>query len=239
MRKFGLIGKQLGYSFSPEYFSKKFENASIVDAEYKAYELDSVEAFLDLISDELVGLNVTIPYKESVIPYLDELDSSALDVMAVNTIKNLNGVLCGYNTDTFGFEKSLLQLLGDSRPERALILGSGGASKAVQFVLERLQISFDVVSRSGVLNYDKLNAELISKCQLLVNTTPLGTYPNVEECPSISYEGIGSNHFVFDLIYNPEKTLFLKRAEAQGAKISNGHQMLIFQAEKSWEIWNQ
>ena len=239
MRKFGLIGKHLSHSFSPKYFSEKFKQASIEDARYSAYELEHVEQFLDLMTDDLIGLNVTIPYKELIIPYMDELDNSALEVMAVNTIKNDNGFFIGYNTDTYGFERSLIDLLQSTLVENALVFGSGGASKAIQFVLKKLGINYQIVSRSGSLNYENLNIEVIRNNTLLVNTTPIGMYPETDECIDIPYEGIGDNHFVFDLIYNPEKTLFLKRAEAQGAKISNGHHMLIFQAEKSWEIWNQ
>lgn len=239
MHKFGLIGYPLSHSFSPGYFKQKFENEGIRDTEYKAYPIDKVEKFLQLIDDGVSGLNVTIPYKEQVIPFLDKLDEIAKAVQAVNTIKYVNGQLEGYNTDVYGFGKSLEFFLGEEIPESALILGTGGAAKAVEFVLRQFKIKYTFVSRNpGFLTYEELNAEMINNHKLIINTTPLGMSPNIDLYPQIPYEAITHQHFFYDLIYNPEKTLFLIKAEEKGAHIKNGKDMLHLQAEKSWQIWN-
>lgn len=239
MRKFGLIGFPLKHSFSPGYFATKFSEEGIVDAEYKLYELSDISEFAELTMSDMVGINVTIPYKEKVMNYLQELSDEARQIGAVNTIKWENGILKGYNTDCYGFEKSLTAFYGDDKPEKALVLGSGGASKAVMFTLQNLGINAQIVSRqSRYLNYKDLEASNFDSKLLIVNTTPLGTWPDVDSAPNIPYRFIRAEHFLYDLVYNPEKTLFLKRGEEQGASIKNGHDMLKLQAEKSWEIWN-
>lgn len=240
MRKYGLIGKPLSHTFSPRYFAEKFKNQNIADAEYKAYEIDSPELILDLFDKDILGLNVTIPFKETVIPYLDDLDETALSIMAVNTIKNIDGNLIGYNTDLYGFEKSIDPDYFNIGLKKALVLGTGGAAKAVKFVLNSHDFEVIFVSRSGSgMVYDNLTKSIIQSTSIIVNTTPLGMAPNVGLCPSIPYEFLTNKHLVYDLIYNPEKTLFLRNASAQNAIIQNGLTMLKLQAERSWEIWNE
>ena len=240
MRKFGLIGYPLNHSFSPRFFANKFEEEGICDAEYKAYPLENIEAFSELYSDELHGINVTIPYKEQVIPFMDELSPAVQEIGALNTILFKDGKKIGYNTDVYGFQTSLTEWCADQLPEKALILGSGGAAKAVKYVFDSLDVSYKVISRSNPKwNYDVLDQEVIEDHLLIVNTTPLGMYPNEDKCPDLLYQFISEKHYVFDLIYNPEKTLFLRKAEDQGAQIKNGLEMLILQAERSWQIWNQ
>lgn len=240
-KKYGLIGYPLSHTFSPGYFKNKFEKENIQACKYASYELSDIKQFSDLVKDkEIHGLNVTIPYKELVIEYLDELSPEAKEIGAVNTIKFHDGKLIGFNTDVMGFEDSLRELIGENPIEKSLVLGSGGAAKAVFYVLKNLGIETKVVSRSdkGDLRYSDLEGQM-SNYQLVVNTSPLGMYPKLDTCPDIPYNEITGNHFFYDLIYNPEKTLFLKQAEANGAQIKNGHRMLIIQAEKSWEIWNR
>lgn len=239
MRKFGLIGYPLKHSFSPGYFADKFKREGIEDARYDLYELEEISAFKDLTKEDLVGLNVTIPYKEKVIPFLHEMSEEAIEIGAVNTIKFENERLIGYNTDCFGFEASLLSFCGDQLPDRALVLGSGGASKAVGYTLQKMGVNFQFVSRrKGYLNYSDLDKKYFSENLLIVNATPLGTWPDVESAPDLPYEEINEKHFLYDLVYNPEKTLFLSLGEKQGASIKNGYDMLKLQAEKAWEIWN-
>jgi shikimate dehydrogenase len=239
MRKFGLIGYPLSHSFSPSYFKKKFEKEGIHDAEYRAYPIENAEKMYDLISAGIIGLNVTIPYKEEVIPLLDELDETAAVVQAVNTIKLENGRLKGYNTDVYGFEMSLSSFLSDHKIENAFILGTGGAAKAVEFVLRKLKIKYTYISRKdSYLNYGEITKKMIENHRLIINTTPLGMQPNIHTFPPLPYNGISDKHFCYDLVYNPEKTLFLKKAAGYGAKIKNGSDMLFKQAEKSWQIWN-
>lgn len=241
MRKFGLIGYPLDHSFSKSYFEKKFDRENILDAEYQNYPLSSIDQFTQLIESnpELKGLNVTIPYKESIIPYLTELDETAQAVGAVNTIKFIDGKLIGYNTDAWGFAKSLLSM-ASPKMKRALIIGNGGAAKAVKYVLNRIGVEYQIVNRTksdGVLSYEELTDELISSVQLLVQTTPIGTSPNINEMPAIPMNSIGSTHIAFDLIYNPEESLFLKMMREKGAKTKNGLEMLQAQAEEAWRIW--
>ena len=241
VRLFGLIGYPLSHSFSPAWFSEKFRREGIA-ANYRAFELADLNAFEPLLEEhpELEGLNVTVPYKEQVIRYLDRQEDEAKEVGAVNCIHIKAGELIGYNTDVWGFKQSLLPLL-DEHHQRALVLGTGGASKAVCFVLDQLGVEYLVVSREGqgqALRYEDVGVEIIEGHQLIVNTTPLGMYPNIEGVPQIPYGGIGEKHLMYDLIYNPEETLFLQRGKARGARIKNGLEMLKLQAEKSWEIWN-
>ena len=243
MRTFGLIGTSLKHSFSKQYFSKKFIDEGIGDAQYQFFELENLNTFSTWIRDtpHLAGLNVTIPYKERIIPYLDELDEQALEVGAVNTIKILKeGRLKGYNTDVWGFESTIPNI---KKHPKALILGTGGASKAIVYVLRQAHIDFLWVSRNPSGNqqiaYDELNAELIRAHTLIVNTTPLGTFPKTDECPAIPYEHLTNSHILYDLVYNPEDTLFLKSGRHYGAKSRNGLPMLYAQAERSWQIWNE
>lgn len=238
--KFGLIGKDISYSFSKNYFTLKFKKLGLNDYEYVNFDLKSIDEFKDLISKELKGLNVTIPYKESIINFLDEIDDEAKLIGAVNTIKiDKRGRLTGFNTDVYGFEESLKPKLKKSH-KKALVLGTGGASKAVCYVLDKLKIDYLLVSRSPgktQISYTDLNRSLLEKYTIIINCTPLGTYPKVEEYPKIPYDCITKKHLLYDLIYNPEKTQFLKEGEKRGADISNGLKMLELQAEKSWKIW--
>lgn len=239
MRKFGLIGKDIAYSFSGKYFTQKFLSEKITDADYQIYDLNQISTIENLIIEQnLLGFNVTIPYKQEIIPFLHELSPEAQAIGAVNCVKILDDKRIGYNTDAFGFEKSIVPLL-ENQHKKALIFGDGGAAKAVKFVLNKLNIPFQSVTRKGELKYSDVDQNLLSNHQILINCTPLGTYPNLTQKPNIPYEFIDSKHLVYDLIYNPEKTEFLKISESKGAKIKNGYEMLVFQAEKSWEIWNQ
>lgn len=235
--RYGLIGRKLGHSFSPSYFRQKFEEANL-DAEYLLYELDQIEKVVDIFKEEITGLNVTIPYKSAILPFLHQIDEAAQAIGAVNCIHNSNSQFIGYNTDWLGFTQSLKETIGDERPD-ALVLGSGGSSRAVQYSLKKLGISYTVVSRSeNGIGYDALNETIIRSNQLIINTTPLGMFPDTKVAPKIPYEYIDDQHFLFDLIYNPEKTLFLTLGFERGARIQNGWPMLKYQAEASWQIWN-
>jgi len=239
--RFGLIGYPLTHSFSEDYFGRKFKKEGISDHRYDLFSLEKIEGLISILgkTENLKGLNVTIPYKEKVISYLYEIDSEAAEVGAVNTIKIIDGKLYGFNTDVYGFEVSLLKFL-NKKKVKALVLGTGGASKAIQFVLEKNKIEFKVVSRSpskGDLIYKNLDVKVIENHSLIINTTPLGTYPKTDECPEIPYEYLNSKHYLYDLVYNPEKSLFLQRGEEKGGMIKNGLEMLELQAEKAWEIW--
>jgi shikimate dehydrogenase len=245
-RLFGLIGYPLSHSFSKKYFSEKFSREGIDDAYYELFPIEQIEALPDLIAEHpnLVGLNVTIPYKQAVIPYMDELGPGAKAVGAVNTIKVTGEGLKGYNSDVYGFERSLLQAFAamPQQPKAALILGTGGAARAVAYVLEQLGISYKYVSRkSGEarLSYSQLDRYVMEDHHLIINTTPLGMSPNVDTFPPIPYEFAGSKHLFFDLVYNPEETAFLKLGAAQGGQIQNGLDMLYGQAERSWQFWQQ
>ncbi|MDF1695629.1 MAG: shikimate dehydrogenase [Saprospiraceae bacterium] len=239
--KLGLIGYPLSHTFSPSYFAKKFEELGMPDCEYLAYSIETIDLVLGIFDKGVNGLNVTIPYKEQVLPFLDELSEEAFQINAVNTIKIENdGRRVGYNTDAYGFEVSLLNFLEGAKIEKALVLGTGGAAKAIKYVLKKMGIEITEVSRKPpFLTYAEMNQKVMDQHQLIINTTPLGMYPNEEVCPDIPYTMLTAKHFLYDLVYNPEKTLFLKKGELSGSKIKNGHDMLILQAEKSWEIWNQ
>ena len=239
---FGLIGRNISYSFSKTYFNNKFKALNLPDYSYENFDLPNLEEFNSLIkkNDTLRGLNVTIPYKEEIIPYLDSLDKNARRIGAVNTIKFTKDGLIGYNTDAYGFKKSIQPFLTKSH-KNALILGTGGASKAIAFVLKELGITYKYVSRNPVgdqIGYSELNKETILTHTILINCTPLGTFPNIEAKPDVPYEFLTSNHLLFDLIYNPVKTAFLLSGERKGAIICNGAKMLELQAEKAWRIWN-
>ncbi|QYS86123.1 shikimate dehydrogenase [Flavobacterium oreochromis] len=245
MKKLGLLGRNISYSFSKNYFKDKFQNESLTSFfSYDNYDIQKIDEFKNIIINEpnLIGLNVTIPYKEEIIPLLDRLSETAKYIGAVNTIKiNSKKELIGDNTDFYGFQESLIPLLCDHH-KKALILGTGGASKSIAYALKNLGIEYLFVSRKQSLNtisYNELNASIITEYNIIINCTPLGTYPNIKDCPSIPYEFITSNHLVYDLIYNPEKTTFLIKAKEKGAIIKNGYEMLVLQAEKAWEIWNQ
>ena len=242
---YGLIGKNISYSFSKDYFNKKFASLNLEGLQYKNFDfenIEDVEFFVKNIPSEIKGLNVTIPYKEAVMPFLDEISEDAQIIGAVNCIKfTKKGKLKGYNTDYYGFKKSILPLL-QPHHQKALILGTGGASKAVAFALEELGILHTFVSRSkkeNALDYKYINATTFDNYQLIINCTPLGTHPNIEECPPIPYDYFTPEHIAYDLIYNPEETLFLKQAKSKGAVTKNGYEMLVLQAEKGWKIWNK
>ncbi|GAB3653460.1 shikimate dehydrogenase [Echinicola sediminis] len=246
MRKFGLIGYPLKHSFSKKYFTEKFDKEGIDGCQYELYELDTINKFPELIKNnpELEGINVTIPYKEQVIPFLDELEPGCKAIGAVNCIKIKDGKLTGYNTDYIGFKDSLNKWL-DGKRTKALILGTGGASKAIKQSLKDLEMPYLMVSRSdngqkGLITYDDLiqNEKYLQEYRLIVNTTPLGTFPNTEEMPSIPLDQIGREHKVYDLVYNPEKTFLMRSMEARGAVVKNGLEMLQLQAEAAWDIWN-
>ena len=248
MKTYGLVGYPLGHSFSQDYFTKKFA-AENIDAQYLNFQIEDIALFPEkvLTVDGLSGLNVTIPYKQKVMTFLDEIDATAQKVGAVNVVKIIHDAstvrLRGYNSDVVGFENSLKPLLKPCHTS-AYILGTGGASKAVRYVLEKLGIDYQFVSRSAdasnnILSYEQLTNDLIASHKLIVNCTPLGMSPKTDACPAIPYEAIGPDHLCFDLIYNPEVTLFLQKARQQGATIKNGLDMLIGQANRAWEIWNE
>jgi shikimate dehydrogenase len=236
-KTYGLIGKNIDYSFSVKYFGQKFNDEKIIDSEYVNFDLREIEDFNNLEILKINGLNVTIPYKEKIITYLDEVDKAARIIGAVNTIAKKDNKLIGYNTDYIGFIESFKNNLNF---KNALILGTGGASKAIQYALNIKNINFDIASRKNnkkYISYDLIN-EKIKDYDLIINTTPLGTFPDVSKKPKINYNLINENHFCYDLIYNPEKTSFLKECEKKGARIMNGLEMLKSQAEESWIIWN-
>ncbi len=240
-KQYGLIGYPLSHSFSPTYFNTKFEQEGIA-AHYAAYPMEDVNDFYTLIQNNaFAGLNVTIPYKESIIPLLDEIDQGAQTIGAVNTIAFHNGKSKGYNTDVFGFEKSLLDLIENPKNiTQALILGTGGAAKAVKFVLVKLAIPYLMVSRKkGDITYEDLTEQIFSEVNLIINTTPLGMAPTINSRPQIPYQWLDKKYFLYDLVYNPKKTIFLSEGLKKGCKIKNGYDMLILQAEKAWQIWNQ
>jgi shikimate dehydrogenase len=251
LKQFGLIGKSLKHSFSKSYFEKKFLDLGIQNEySYSLFELAEIKELRTLIveNDGLLGLNVTIPYKESVLPFLDQIDGTAQSIGAVNCIKILRESstikLIGYNTDAFGFEQSIKPFLA-AQHDKALLLGNGGASKAVKHVLKNkgLFVAHVVRDKSKYsdkelcFTYDEISEYVLSQFKMVVNTTPLGTFPDIEQCPSMPYEYLSSQHLCYDLVYNPPETLFLKKAKSYGADIVNGLSMLQWQAEKAWEIW--
>jgi len=248
MRLFGLIGYPLAHSFSAKYFKEKFAAEGIPDAEYRLFPLENISEITSLIElhPDLQGFNITIPYKVAILPYLNKISEAAQSVGAVNCVKierNTSEVkLSGYNTDVYGFKASLNPFLKPFH-KKALVLGTGGASKAVCFTLKELGIEYTLVSRSdpkeSILNYSQLTEEIITDNLLIINTTPVGTSPVVDKCPDIPYQFLGNSHLLFDLIYNPAETMFLKQGREAGATTINGSKMLELQAEKSWEIWNE
>lgn len=241
MRTFGLLGRNIDYSFSRKYFSKKFEMENI-DARYQNFDIETIESFPEIIQENIIsGLNVTIPYKVEIIPFLDHLDPHSQRIQAVNTVKfEKDGSLCGYNTDYWGFLEALKPHL-KAHHQKALILGTGGASKAVAYALELLAIDFRFVSRNPQdkqFSYEMLTGDIIESYNLIINSTPLGTFPEVERHPEIPFENIGKDHLIFDLIYNPSETRLMELSAQQGAATVNGLRMLELQAEKAWSIWN-
>lgn len=246
MKIFGLTGKSLSHSFSQHYFSEKFLRENFHDCSYELFELENPDQVRKLIhsNPSICGLNVTIPFKETIIPFLDHLDQQAMQIGAVNTIsivrKKKKIVLTGHNTDVWGFENSAGELL---KYKKALVLGTGGSAKAVGFVLKKYGIRALFVSRSpsgtNEISYDDLSTGIVSEYLFIVNTTPLGMYPEAEKFPCIPFDGLSPNHFLFDLIYNPPETVFMKKGQAAGTRVMNGLRMLELQAERSWEIWNR
>jgi shikimate dehydrogenase len=246
MKKYGLIGYPLTHSFSKRFFTEKFANEKI-DSTYENFEIDSISKFPEIIKNnpELIGLNVTIPYKEQVLPFLHELNDSAREIGAVNTVKIIRSgseiFLKGFNTDTFGFENSLKPLLKEHH-KKALILGTGGASKALKYVLQKLGIGFISASieelKENEIRYEAIDKKMMDERLLIINATPLGTYPKTNTFPPIPYEYITEKHLLFDLVYNPEETQFMAKGKARGATVKNGYEMLLGQALKSYEIWN-
>lgn len=244
MFKLGLIGKNISYSFSRDYFNKKFETEKIKNVSYENFDIESINSFPLLVknTENIKGFNVTIPYKETIIPYLDALDETANKIGAVNTIKITNEKkLIGYNTDFYGFKESLKPLLKPHH-KKALILGTGGASKAIAFSLKALNIEFSYVSRVIKphidFDYFSLTEDIIQEHEIIINCTPVGTFPDVDKFPKIPYSGITKNHILYDLIYNPKETSFLKQGILHNASIINGLKMLELQAEEAWSIWN-
>ena len=241
MAKYGLLGKNIDYSFSKTFFSIKFEQEKRNDS-YENFDIECLGKLNEILAEnqELKGLNVTIPFKEDIIPHLDRLDKEAEKIGAVNTIKfGRDGKLIGYNTDHYGFAKALADLL-PIKTKTALILGTGGASKAIAYVLDAMQFDYKLVSRnktSDTITYSELTKEMMESHYLVINCTPLGTHPNVHEYPDIPYHHLTSDHVLFDLIYNPRQTEFLKFGFTKGARVSNGLKMLEYQAKKSWSIW--
>lgn len=241
---YGLIGHPLGHSFSQSFFNEKFAKEGI-DAEYKNFDLEDISNIKDILNNpQIYGLNVTIPYKQQVFPFLSQIGTVAKEIGAVNVIrfkKTNNGLeTIGYNTDMIGFYKSISPLLNENH-KHALILGTGGASKAVKYALDKLGIDYKFVSRTksnDVYTYEELNEQILKDYTVIVNTTPLGMHPNIDNCPNIPYEFISPNHVCFDLVYNPLETKFLRLAKEQGAYIKNGLEMLHIQAIEAWKIWN-
>lgn len=245
MAAYGIIGFPLTHSFSKQYFTKKIERDVIPDAVYHSFPLTSIEDLPELLKSNplLRGLSVTIPYKEKVLKYLDQLSDEVSEIGATNCIKISGNKLKGFNTDITGFEKSFVRFL---RPEhkKALILGTGGASKAVQYVLKKLGLDFLVVSRSGsdkinFIQYKQISSAIINEYKIVINCTPLGMSPDESSCPEIPYCLLTPDHYLYDLVYQPAKTLFLQKGEEQGSVICNGYEMLIIQAEENWRIWNE
>lgn len=243
---FALVGKNISYSFSRGYFTEKFSKLGLAKHEYVNFDIQNIEEFTKKIKEyknDIKGMNVTIPYKLEIFDFLDKIDKKAKKIGAVNTVRiTKKGKLIGYNTDVYGFKKSLTPLL-KKHHEKALILGTGGASKAVAYVLDKLNIEYKFVSRTpkgkDTITYADVSEKVMMSHLLLINCTPLGTHPNIENCPSIPYEFVSEKHMLYDLIYNPSETTFLQKGKEKGATIKNGLEMLEQQAEKAWKIWNK
>lgn len=244
MRRYGIIGFPLAHSFSQRYFTEKFSAQQLAGCEYNEFPIESINELPALINQDhsLKGLNVTIPYKKQVLEFLHDRSAIPKGLDACNCIKIIDGKGVGFNTDIIGFQHSLQPMLS-AHHKKALVLGSGGAAAAVCFVLKKLQIDYVLVSRNNksndVISYADLDSEIMKTHLLIINTTPLGTFPKVDACPDLPYHLLGPDHFLYDLVYNPERTLFLKKGEEAGASIKNGYEMLVIQAEESWKIWNE
>jgi len=248
MKTYGLIGYKLGHSFSRNFFTEKFKNEGLEGYEYINFELDSIEDFPAIFSldKSICGLNCTIPYKQQIMQFMNEIDEEAAEIGAVNTVKitlhNGKQILKGFNTDLYGFENSLRPML-EEKHKKALILGTGGASKAIKYLFGKMGIEYlSATTKSELeekeISYNQLTKNLMEEYLIVINATPLGTFPKVDTCPDIPYQFVGSDHVFYDLVYNPAETLFLKKGREQGAKTKNGLEMLHLQALKSWEIWN-
>jgi len=244
MRLFGLIGYPLSHSFSKKYFTEKFEKEGLTDCSYELFPIPSIDKLPGILKNypQLEGLNVTVPFKHLVLSYLHSVAGIPGELKACNCIKIQGGKLSGYNTDYIGFEKSFTPLL-KLYHKKALLLGNGGATAAVKFILKKLRIDFDIVSRTihdgATLTYKDIDDKIIKRNTIIINTTPLGMYPDTDGCPDIPYQFISDEHLLYDLVYNPAKTLFLQKGEERGAMIKNGGEMLVLQAEESWHIWNE
>ncbi|WP_076445832.1 shikimate dehydrogenase family protein [Chryseobacterium sp. RU37D] len=237
-KKLGLIGRNISYSFSKKYFEDKFQKLMLKDYSYTIFDFNEINEVENLLTTpDLLGFNVTIPYKEKIMNYLDDLSDEARKIGAVNCVLIENGKKTGYNTDAFGFEKTLL-LHKKPHQDSALILGNGGAAKAVKYILDKHRILSITVSRTSEINFENLDAETVEKHKIIIQCTPVGTFPNVEDCLDFPFEGLSKDHLIIDLIYNPNYTQFIIKASEKGAKTVNGYYMLEQQAEKAWEIWN-
>ena len=237
-QEFGLLGKNIAYSFSKKYFEEKFKKLFLKNHSYNFFDISEIENVTPFLENpNIIGMNVTIPYKEKIIPFLDELSDEAMAIGAINCISIKNGKTKGFNTDAIGFEKTLL-LHKKENQKTAIILGNGGAAKAVQYILKKNNIPYITVSRTTEINYENLSANQVKNNLIIIQCTPVGTYPNVEDCLDFPFEGITENHLIIDLIYNPEYTKFIRNCAEKGAKTANGLYMLEQQAEKAWEIWN-
>lgn len=238
VKKFGLVGRNIAYSFSKKYFTEKFKKLFLKDHSYEVFDIKDISEISDVLKTEnLHGFNVTIPYKEQILPFLDELSDEAKEIGAANTVSIRTGKTKGFNTDTYGFEKTL-NLHKKDHHQSALVLGDGGAAKAVRYVLKQKNIPFETVSRKSDINFENLSSDLVSSHKIIVQCTPVGTYPDVNDCLEFPFEALTNEHLIIDLIYNPTYTEFIKKAAEQGAKCVNGYFMLEQQAEKAWEIWN-
>ena len=240
-RKFGLIGKNIDYSFSKKYFSEKFKKENL-DCTYSNFDIENISLIESILQKNgISGYNVTIPYKQEIIKFLDEIDEVAKAIGSVNTIKKIDNKNIGFNTDCIGFEKSLIPLIENKKPDSALILGGGGASKAVKYVLKKIKINYSTVSRKegkSEFIYENLNDVIINRFKMIINCSPVGTFPNINKCPNIPYKHLTKEHVLYDLVYNPIESLFLRRGRELGCKTKNGLEMLEIQANESWRIWN-
>ena len=240
-RKFGLIGKNIDYSFSKKYFSEKFKKENL-DCTYSNFDIENISLIESILQKNgISGYNVTIPYKQEIIKFLDEIDEVAKTIGAVNTIKKIDNKNIGFNTDSIGFEKSLIPLIENKKLDSALILGAGGAAKAIKYVLKKLKINYSTVSRKegkSEFIYENLNDVIINRFKMIINCSPVGTFPNINKCPNIPYKHLTKEHVLYDLVYNPIESLFLRRGRELGCKTKNGLEMLEIQANESWRIWN-
>ena len=243
IKRYGLIGRNIAYSFSRGYFNRKFETENLENCTYENFDLNEIQELNKILTKKnICGLNVTTPFKREVVPFLDRLSPTAEKMNAVNTIKfHEDGTISGHNTDVYGFEKSLLETVSIP-PKKALILGTGGASSAVAFVMKKLNIEFSYISRSAGANaieYNKVDEKVMNEHHLIINASPVGTFPDTQLVPQLPYSFLNNDHVLFDLIYNPPETRFLQEGKKRGCRTLNGQKMLEYQAEKSWQIWNQ